>query len=185
MMWVKDFRGQRYGLLTALRPILHTGTKYYWLCQCDCGRKKIVEMFAAKCKELSEEYAYPLSCGCNRVGISQKRIASERKHHAIRICKRIKAAANNDPKAIMHSNEISFPAWDKRDLSTIFSIFSREGRTSFQSANDLVSWVHKQVTPVDRSTRMNVADKYLAPENIRFTEVKYSSGYKRKKTKGV
>ena len=39
----KDLKGQRFGKLTVMEPAENQGGYTSWLCQCDCGNKKIVQ----------------------------------------------------------------------------------------------------------------------------------------------
>ena len=35
----KDISGQRFGKLTAIKPLYNKDHSYYWLCKCDCGKE--------------------------------------------------------------------------------------------------------------------------------------------------
>lgn len=57
---VVDLTGNRYGKLTVVKPIKDTRAKVqFWLCKCDCGKKKI-----ARSGDLKS--GYTKSCGCIR-----------------------------------------------------------------------------------------------------------------------
>jgi hypothetical protein len=38
-----NITGQRFGQLTALEPVEQRERKWYWLCQCDCGERVVVQ----------------------------------------------------------------------------------------------------------------------------------------------
>jgi hypothetical protein len=52
-----DIISQRFGRLTALRPVEKRDHKYFWLCICDCGKKVVVQG-----KKLRNSHTR--SCGC-------------------------------------------------------------------------------------------------------------------------
>ena len=54
-----DITGQRYGRLVAIEERYRIGRRSYWLCQCDCGEKAIVEKSDMRA-------GYTRSCGCLR-----------------------------------------------------------------------------------------------------------------------
>lgn len=54
---MKDIAGQRFGRLTALEIAYRKPPKTYWLCQCDCGNTKIVDI-----NQLTQGKVQ--SCGC-------------------------------------------------------------------------------------------------------------------------
>ena len=59
-----ELTGQKFGLLTALRPSTTATTKdMQWVCKCDCG--KILERPAKALNEASKT-GYRSSCGCAR-----------------------------------------------------------------------------------------------------------------------
>ncbi len=62
---IKDITGKKFGFLTALnfafrkRRKFGIGFSYYWLFQCDCGKRKIIERSSVVSKS-----AHTLGCGC-------------------------------------------------------------------------------------------------------------------------
>lgn len=54
---IKDISGQRFGRLVALKIAYRKPPKTYWLCQCDCGNSKIVDI-----NQLTQGKIQ--SCGC-------------------------------------------------------------------------------------------------------------------------
>lgn len=58
MFKMKDIAGKRFGKLTAIKPVgKNKQGKYLWLCECECGREKVV------CQsELAS--GNTISCGC-------------------------------------------------------------------------------------------------------------------------
>lgn len=67
----EDLTGQRFGLLTARRPIWTPNEKARWVCECDCGRETIV--VSTKLKSGST-----VSCGCFRAEQSRQRAVEGR-----------------------------------------------------------------------------------------------------------
>ena len=60
-----DLTGQRFGKLTALRPLgAPDGKNYRWLCRCDCGKE-----ISAQVGNLRNGKA--ASCGCDRVPLAE------------------------------------------------------------------------------------------------------------------
>lgn len=62
-----DLLGNRYGRLVVIAPAENVGVKTAWLCQCDCGRQKVVSsasLISGKTK----------SCGCYHSEASRERM---------------------------------------------------------------------------------------------------------------
>lgn len=57
-MRYKDLKGQKFGRLTPLEKVSTTGAAL-WLCQCDCGKQKVVQAGNMLRKKRSTK-----SCGC-------------------------------------------------------------------------------------------------------------------------
>lgn len=58
MAKIKDLSGQRFGKLTAIKPVgRNKHGNYFWLCKCDCGNEKTV-------RSSSLLSGYTRSCGC-------------------------------------------------------------------------------------------------------------------------
>lgn len=72
--------GTKFGLLTVVR-YEYTKNNYnrMYLCQCDCGRTKLVQESALKTKNT-------ISCGCFRKAQSKKMGLSNRKHFGCMLC---------------------------------------------------------------------------------------------------
>jgi len=61
----RDLTNMRFGKLLALEPVKKPyNTKYYWLCECDCGNKKII-MSSNLIKGIST------TCGCGKIEIGK------------------------------------------------------------------------------------------------------------------
>ncbi len=57
-----DLTGQRFGMLTVLRPAENIGNRTAWVCRCDCGKETVVKTYHLRC-------GHTKSCGCqNGVG---------------------------------------------------------------------------------------------------------------------
>lgn len=56
-MRVVDRTGQRFGRLVAISRDARRGKQAYWLCQCDCGRRKVIGSNPLRCGRT-------ISCGC-------------------------------------------------------------------------------------------------------------------------
>ena len=54
---VKDYTGQRFGRLVAIRYVKTIGKNTYWLFQCDCGKQKEMRITTVKA-------GVAKSCGC-------------------------------------------------------------------------------------------------------------------------
>ena len=54
-----DLTGQRFGMLTALRPAENVGRKTAWLCRCDCGNETVVTTQRLR-------NGHRTSCGCDK-----------------------------------------------------------------------------------------------------------------------
>lgn len=71
-----DLSGHRFNRLVALNrtaPLIPTKSKkWFWLCQCDCGKQKIVSSGHLK-------NGGAKSCGCLRVDFCKKQFATHRK----------------------------------------------------------------------------------------------------------
>ena len=59
-----DLAGQRFGELTAVRPVAAIGGKTAWRCRCDCGQEAIV-------KTTSLQSGHTRSCGCRRAAVAE------------------------------------------------------------------------------------------------------------------
>ena len=64
---MKDITGQKFGKLTAIKPMGSSGTRTYWLFKCDCGNEKVLRI---------QNVVYPSSktksCDCVRRNLSEK-----------------------------------------------------------------------------------------------------------------
>ena len=58
---IKDITGQRFGLLTAIRPTTQENHKWKWLCKCDCGNE--IEIFSDYLTQGTK------SCGCLKLEV--------------------------------------------------------------------------------------------------------------------
>ena len=58
-MKLENLTGKRFGRLTVLERAPSVNKRTMWLCQCDCGNKKVVEAYTLKIGESK-------SCGCLR-----------------------------------------------------------------------------------------------------------------------
>jgi hypothetical protein len=73
MIKAKNISGEKFGKLTAIKPIEKRGNQYYWLCECECGNTKI-----ARCSHLLAGDVK--SCGCLQIqkatthGLSKTRL---------------------------------------------------------------------------------------------------------------
>ncbi|MDE7218157.1 MAG: hypothetical protein K2O45_00810 [Oscillospiraceae bacterium] len=56
-----DLTGQRFGMLTAVRPAENIGDRTAWLCRCDCGNETVVKTYHLRCGRST-------SCGCKNPG---------------------------------------------------------------------------------------------------------------------
>lgn len=60
---IRDITGQRFGILTAIKPTIKVGRNHKWLCKCDCGNKKEISV-----KQLTRtdrgDKPPTRSCGC-------------------------------------------------------------------------------------------------------------------------
>ena len=61
MNTVKDFTGQRFGLLTVMRQAGRTKYNTVWECQCDCGNTVMRER---RILVKSSKRKFPINCGC-------------------------------------------------------------------------------------------------------------------------
>lgn len=71
----KDLTNQKFGKLTALYPLKQETTKYYWICQCECGNMTTV-------LGTSLTNGNTRSCGCIK-SIGEANIKSLLKNHNI------------------------------------------------------------------------------------------------------
>lgn len=55
-----DLTGQKFGRLTVLKRAENRGKRVYWLCECECGKEKIVSSTDLKCGNTK-------SCGCLQI----------------------------------------------------------------------------------------------------------------------
>ena len=62
-----NISGQKYGMLTAIKPLYVKKSSWYWLCKCDCGNEYIT---SARLLKISK---YP-SCGCNSMSFGVRKI---------------------------------------------------------------------------------------------------------------
>ncbi len=62
-----DISGQKYGMLTAIKPLYVKKGSWYWLCKCDCGNEYITSARSLKTSK------YP-SCGCNNISLGVRKI---------------------------------------------------------------------------------------------------------------
>lgn len=67
--------GQRYGRLVTLEPAEPIGRALRWLCQCDCGNKRICRINDLRNRGVR-------SCGC--LG-QEAKAAANRRTHALRL----------------------------------------------------------------------------------------------------
>lgn len=63
--------GQRYGRLVTFEPAEPIGRALRWLCQCDCGNKRICRINDLRNRGVR-------SCGC--LGVEAKEAANRRSH---------------------------------------------------------------------------------------------------------
>ena len=57
--------GKRYGMLVVIGPMVVTGGKSYWVCQCDCGNVKTIRR---DCFTMGRQ----VSCGCYMRKVSRE-----------------------------------------------------------------------------------------------------------------
>ena len=56
---ILDLVGERYGKLTVIERVIDETKRSKWLCQCDCGNKKVIRNDALRAKVKPTR-----SCGC-------------------------------------------------------------------------------------------------------------------------
>lgn len=71
-----NITGWRFGHLVALEPIKRDTKKYYWKCQCDCG--KIIEILGQNLRRGNST-----SCGCNILSRGEEKIIDILKNNNI------------------------------------------------------------------------------------------------------
>jgi len=60
-----DLTNQKFGKLTVLQKSKIVNNKQFWLCQCECGNKKEIDVYKLKSQ-------HTRSCGCLRLEINTK-----------------------------------------------------------------------------------------------------------------
>lgn len=162
----KDIAGQKFGRLIAMEYVGKNKSKHsLWLCKCDCGGEKIVELSSLTLGRTK-------SCGClDRENLLSGRNRREHGMHntrPYRIWKAMKNRCNNP-------NTDDYKYWGARGITVC-----DEWQNSFKSFYDHVSVLPHFNEDGYSLDRIDVNGNY-EPGNVRWATAKEQNENKRKK----